>query len=175
MPKIRPGVRKPPPGMDLISEQLDMFEAEMKDAVLNTSCASPPTSSLPPSAKRKVETTWPLSSINYRRTRYIYDMCFKHKKISMELLDYCTSNGWVDGALSKTWRVPGYETLCCMQCIDPRNTAFKGSCICRVPHKATSASSEKGTLQCVACGCSGCFSGGSKKKKEGESKRQRDL
>ena len=51
---------------------------------------------------------------------------------------------------------PGFERLCCMQCIQPQNHTFGGTCICRVPK----ADLEKGkVIECQHCGCRGCASG----------------
>ena len=38
-----------------------------------------------------------------------------------------------DGNLIAKWKKQGYENLCCLRCIQTRDTNFATNCICRVP------------------------------------------
>jgi len=38
-----------------------------------------------------------------------------------------------DQNLIAKWKKQGYENLCCLRCIQTRDTNFGTSCICRVP------------------------------------------
>ena len=38
-----------------------------------------------------------------------------------------------DAALIAKWKKSGYENLCCLRCVQPRDTNFGTTCICRVP------------------------------------------
>lgn len=128
---------------------------------------------------------WVMSKLNHQRTRYVFDECFRHKRISRELFDYCCEAQFIDAGLARRWRLPGYEKLCCSACGVPGEAkgaaqlnvqlAFKDTagrkrkhdeegsedkerrvCICRVP-----ARQRKGShfTKCAVCGCSGCCSG----------------
>jgi bud site selection protein 31 len=152
MPKIRPGMPKPPKGFDLIAAELDVFEAEMKEAV-----------AAPHDGRRKVEATWEVAAVNKRRTRCVLNK-FRAGGISKKVLDFCVAAGFIDGALIKLWQVPGYESVCCAECVQPRNHSFGGSCICRVPQKDRSAE----VVQCSHCGCTGCCVGERKAKRDRE-------
>lgn len=50
---------------------------------------------------------------------------------------------------------PGYERLCCLHCIQPRDHNFATTCACRVPKHLR----EAAVIECVHCGCQGCASG----------------
>ena len=147
MPKIRPGMRPPPKGFDVVSDALDAFEQQMKDAVNDTA-----------DGKGKGEAMWAISSINFRRTRHLFDLCFKTKEISREVLDYCAAMGFIDAGLVKRWRIPGYERLCCVTCVTPSATNSGGSCVCRVPPGQRRVKGGP----CKICGCTGCCSGAKK-------------
>ncbi|KAJ1646443.1 Component of the SF3b subcomplex of the U2 snRNP [Coemansia asiatica] len=133
-----------PEGLDEIEPTLNEFEQRMRDAE-NESTAG----------KRKVESTWSVMRIHHQRSRYIYDLYYKRKAISRKLYKYCIDNGYGDGNLIAKWKKQGFEKLCCLQCIQPRDTNYGTACICRVPK----ANLEEGrTVQCVHCGCRGCAS-----------------
>ena len=83
--------------------------------------------------KRKVESVWPIHRINHERNRYIYELFYKKKEISRELYEYCLKGKHVAAGLIAKWKKSGYEKLCCLQCIQPRNHSFGGVCLCRVP------------------------------------------
>ena len=127
--------------------------------------------------KRKVEATWAITRVHHERNRYIFNMHYKERKISKELLDYLIKEGYADPALIAKWRKvcsahastqtsthtqikkptkqQGYERLCCMQCIQ-RSGSSGSTCICRVP-KASLPGGK--VVECVNCGCHGCASG----------------
>jgi bud site selection protein 31 len=46
--------------------------------------------------------------------------------------------------------------LCCLRCIQTKETNFNSTCICRVPKTDLK---EDQTIECVSCGCRGCASG----------------
>ena len=50
---------------------------------------------------------------------------------------------------------PGYERLCCLRCMQPRDHNFATTCVCRVPKQLR----EEKVIECVHCGCKGCASG----------------
>lgn len=45
--------------------------------------------------------------------------------------------------------------LCCLRCIQTKETNFNATCICRVPKAQLK---EEQAIQCVNCGCRGCAS-----------------
>ena len=70
-----------------------------------------------------------------------------------ELYDYCMKNKIADQNLIAKWKKQGYENLCCLRCIQTRDTNFATNCICRVPKTKL----EEGKIvECVHCGCRGC-------------------
>jgi bud site selection protein 31 len=180
MPKVRPS-EKLPDGFEKIAEQLDVYEAQMR-ATLNGDSAEAEkaqpaetdaaegeangadgattdkrstTKKAVGANRSKREAKWPIARINFARTRYVVLMC-RRREISQEVVDFCVDAGFIDGGLMSKWKLPGYERLCCTQCINPKN--FTGGaasgCICRVP-----AAQRRGVLAgCATCGCSGCCS-----------------
>jgi len=129
----------------------------------------------PHEGKRKVETLWPIFKIHHQKSRYIYDLYYKRKTISKELYEYCIKQSVADknliGKLKiiieisllflsvcftfflAQWKKQGYENLCCLRCIQPRDTNFNKKCICRVPKEKLE---EGKVVECVHCGCRGC-------------------
>lgn len=150
MPKIRPGMKKPPRDFDKICSVLDSFEGQMKDAVAGGDAKS----------QRKNQVTWDVARINYKRTRAVFDACFREKLISEKCLDYCCEMNFVDAGLVRRWRIGGYETLCCVACVQSAGTAG-GTCACRVPGRVL-------PNPCATCGCTGCSSGQRPKKAKSE-------
>lgn len=133
-------MKKPPRDFEKINDVLDTFEAQMKDAVAGSDDKK----------KGKNQMTWEVSKINYKRTRAVYDACFRAKSISEKCLDYCCEMNFVDAGLIRRWRIGGYETLCCTACV--QSAGKTGTCACRVPGKTLAN-------PCAACGCTGCASG----------------
>lgn len=137
MPRIRPGMRKPPPGFDRIAAQLDEFEEQMKEAVQAPSQGvfgpsshagrqnarshkRPREEEVEESEKEESEQAvpplWRVAEINRRRTRLVYDAFYREKTISKEVFDYCCEMQFIDGGLARRWRLLGYERLCCVTC-----------------------------------------------------------
>ena len=106
-------------------------------------------------------------------SRYIYDLYYEKEAISKQLYDWLLKNGYADGNLIAKWKKQGYEKvrisrvafwystdgsglqLCCLRCIQTKETNFNATCICRVPQTQLK---ENQTVECVSCGCHGCSS-----------------
>ena len=72
---------------------------------------------------------------------------------SRELYEFCLKEKFADQNLIAKWKKQGYENLCCLRCIQTRDTNFATNCICRVPKQKL----EEGKIvECVHCGCRGC-------------------
>ena len=61
------------------------------------------------------------------KPRIILFSCFA------ELYEFCLKEGYADKNLIAKWKKQGYENLCCLRCIQCRDTNFGTNCICRVP------------------------------------------
>uniref|UniRef100_A0A803J1Y7 Protein BUD31 homolog n=1 Tax=Xenopus tropicalis TaxID=8364 RepID=A0A803J1Y7_XENTR len=122
MPKVKRSRKPPPDGWELIEPTLDELDQKMREAETE-----------PHEGKRKVESLWPIFRIHHQKTRYIFDLFYKRKAISRELYDYCIREGYADKNLIAKWKKQGYENLCCLRCIQTRDTNFGTNCICRVP------------------------------------------
>ncbi|KAF7514292.1 hypothetical protein GJ744_000062 [Endocarpon pusillum] len=176
MPAIRSTGRnrKPPPaGFEDIEDTLLEFSNKMKDA-----------QSAPHEGKKKHETLWPIIQISHQRSRYIYELYYTKSAISKALYEYLVKNNYADAALMAKWKKQGYEKLCCVKCIQTKETNFSSTCICRVPKATlergegeaagggdgedatTAVAGGRGgggggggkVIQCVNCGCRGCAS-----------------
>ncbi|GKU93897.1 hypothetical protein SLEP1_g7452 [Rubroshorea leprosula] len=79
----------------------------------------------------------------------------KTNGISTELYEFCLDQGYGDRNLIAKWKKSGYERLCCLRCIQPRDHNFGTTCVCRVPNHLR----EEKVVECVHCGCRGCASG----------------
>ncbi|KAF3229294.1 Component of the SF3b subcomplex of the U2 snRNP [Orbilia oligospora] len=114
MPPIRTrNKRKPPPdGFEDIEDTLLEFENKMKDA-----------ENAPHDGKRRNEVLWPIFQISHQRSRYIYDMYLK-EGISRDLYDWLLKNKYADPLLIAKWKKQGYEKLCCLKCIQTKETNF---------------------------------------------------
>ncbi|KAJ3216906.1 Component of the SF3b subcomplex of the U2 snRNP [Clydaea vesicula] len=146
MPKIRTSKSKPPPdGFELIEPTLNDLDKKMRD-IENEST----------DGKRKTEALWPIFRLHHQRSRFIYDIYYKRKAISKALYDWCIKQGYADQALIAKWRKQGYEKLCCLRCIQPKDTDFGTTCVCRVPRNKLE---EGRVVTCMHCGCRGCASG----------------
>ncbi|KAJ1802943.1 Component of the SF3b subcomplex of the U2 snRNP, partial [Coemansia sp. RSA 2523] len=136
--------QQPPEGWSDLEPRLDEFKQKMRDAETE-----------PTTGKRKVESTWGITRVHHQRSRYIFDLYYKRKAISLELFTYCVKHGHADGTLMAKWKKQGFEKLCCLQCVQPRDTSFGTACICRVPKNKLE---EGRVVECVHCGCRGCAS-----------------
>lgn len=112
-----------------------------------------PAETEPHEGKRITESLWPIFKIHHQKSRYIYDLFYRRKAISRELYDYCIAEKIADANLIAKWKKSGYENLCCLRCIQTRDTNFGTNCICRVPK---SKLEEGRIVECVHCGCRGC-------------------
>ena len=107
MPKIlTKRSKKRPEGWHLVEGPLEEFAEKMR---AHTSAA--------PEGKRKNEVLWPILRLHHQRSRYIFELYYKQKAISRELYEYLLRERFADGQLIAKWRKPGFEKLCCLQCI----------------------------------------------------------
>lgn len=142
--RLKMKARKAPPGMDIIAGKLEEFENRTREA-LNTSADD----------KRRNEITWPMHKLHYEKNRYLYDMHYKRRRISKQLLDYLVHEKIADGKLIAKWKRPGYETLCSLLVITKKNTNFGSVGVCRIRLK-----DRRGQiLPNVLTGCVSCASG----------------
>ncbi|KAL7961650.1 G10 protein [Trichoderma compactum] len=146
MPAIRhSSKRKPPPeGFGDIEDDLLIFANKMKDAQ-----NKPP----PPGPKHMAQ--WEIFQIAHQRSRYVYDLYYEKEAISKQLYEWLLKNGYADAMLIAKWKKQGYEKLCCLRCVQTKETNFNSTCICRVPRAQLKEDSD---MQCVSCGCRGCAS-----------------
>ena len=171
MPRIRTTRTKAPPeGFDEIEPTLLEFAQKLKDGTstlpikASNACVVKTTQN---DVKKKNEALWPVFQINHQRSRYIYDLYYKREAISTELYQWLLKQNYADANLIARWKKQGYEKLCCLKCIQTKETNFGTACICRVPK----AKLAKGVVvECVHCnflilfrlillgGCRGCAS-----------------
>ena len=146
MPPIRSARNKkaPPEGFDDIEDTLLEFANKLRDAELESN-----------DGKKRHESLWPIYQINHQRSRYVYEMYYEKEAISKELYDWLLKNRYADSALIAKWKKQGYEKLCCLKCIQTKETNFNSTCICRVPREQLK---EDHAIECVSCGCRGCAS-----------------
>ncbi|GBG70975.1 hypothetical protein CBR_g8275 [Chara braunii] len=144
MPKVRTVRTKYPEGWELIEPTLRELEQKMREAENESH-----------EGKRKCESLWPIFKISHQKSRYVYDLFYRRKAISKELYEFCLSQGYADRNLIAKWKKNGYENLCCLRCIQPRDHNFGTTCVCRVPKHLR----EEKVIECIHCGCHGCASG----------------
>ncbi|KAI5072533.1 hypothetical protein GOP47_0013048 [Adiantum capillus-veneris] len=144
MPKVRTSRVKYPSGWELIEPTLRDLENKMREAETETH-----------EGKRICESLWPIFKISHQKSRYIYDLYYRREAISKELYEFCLDQGYADRNLIAKWKKPGYERLCCLRCIQPRDHNYGTTCVCRVPKHLR----EEKVIECVHCGCGGCASG----------------
>ncbi|ORY78233.1 cell cycle control protein cwf14 [Protomyces lactucae-debilis] len=145
MPRIRTNrAKRPPAGFEDVEPMLEDFAQKMKDV-----------ENAPHENKSKTGTLAPIFQIHHQRSRYIYDLYYKRETISKELYEYLLKQGYGDGNLIAKWKKPGYEKLCCLRCIQTKETNFNTTCICRVPKVKLG---EGELIECHQCGCRGCGS-----------------
>ncbi|KAL7999990.1 putative G10 protein [Plasmopara halstedii] len=134
-----------PAGYEYIEPVIDALERELRERMNE-----------PHEGKRQCEALWPVHQINWQRSRYVYDMFYKYKKISREVYDYCIRRKLVDSNLIAKWKKPGYERLCSTFAINTKNYNYGTVSICRVPRQQLS---EGQVIQEKHSGCRGCASG----------------
>eukprot|EP00126_Sphaerothecum_destruens_P012423 Sdes_comp21306_c0_seq1m19946 len=144
MPKVKRSRnrKKIPEGFEDVEGTLLEFEQKMREAETD-----------PHEGKRKVEALWPIFRIHHQRSRYIYELYYKRKAISKELYEYLLDENYADKNLIAKWKKAGYENLCCLPCIQSKETNFGTLCICRVPKSKLDCDK---IVECVHCGCRGC-------------------
>ena len=83
----------------------------------------------PHEGKRKPESVWPIYRLHHERSRYVYNMFYKKKEISRELYQYCLNEKWADAGLIAKWKKPGYQKVCCLNCIQKGDKNYSTACI----------------------------------------------
>lgn len=144
MPKVKTNRVKYPEGWELIEPTLRELQGKMREAEND-----------PHDGKRKCETLWPIFKIAHQKSRYVFDLYHRRMEISPELYEFCLDQGYADRNIIAKWKKAGYERLCCLRCIQPRDHNFQTTCVCRVPKHLR----EEKVIECVHCGCKGCASG----------------
>lgn len=163
MPAIRHASKRkaPPAGFSDIEDSLLVFANKMKDAENAPNTAGP-----------KHQALWPIFQVSHQRSRYVFEL-YRQEKISKQLYDWLCKNGYADAMLIAKWKKDSYakvsklydgwggtrangKQLCCLRCIQTKETNFNSTCICRVPKANLKEDQE---VECVSCGCKGCASG----------------
>lgn len=67
--------KQPPEGWELVEKQIEDYEQQMRDAVAEDH-----------EGKRKNETTWRIHRIHFEKNRFIYDVMYKQKAVTRELV-----------------------------------------------------------------------------------------
>ncbi|KAA8516693.1 hypothetical protein F0562_016801 [Nyssa sinensis] len=119
MPKVKTNRVKYPEGWELIEPTLSELQAKMREAEND-----------PHDGKRKCEALWPIFKIVHQKSRYIFDLYHRRKEISKELYEFCLEQSYADRNLIAKWKKPGYERLCCLRCMQPRDHNFQTTCVC---------------------------------------------
>ena len=121
MPKVRTSKTKFPEGWDVVEDVLEAINQKMREVETEDH-----------EGKRTGEIMWPIFRLHHQRSRYIYEMYYKKKKIDKELYEFALREGYADANLIAKWKKQGYERLCCLRCIQPKDTNYGNTCICRV-------------------------------------------
>ena len=145
MSKFGRRIKKAPDGYDYIEPTLTALDNELRERINE-----------PHEGLRKAESQWPVHQINWHRSRYVYDLYYKYKRISKEVYDYCIENKIIDAGLIAKWKKPGYERLCSTYVINPRNYKFGTVSMCRVPKCNLAPGTQ---IEDPITGCRGCASG----------------
>eukprot|EP00331_Platyophrya_macrostoma_P011599 CAMPEP_0176428850 /NCGR_PEP_ID=MMETSP0127-20121128/13381_1 /TAXON_ID=938130 /ORGANISM="Platyophrya macrostoma, Strain WH" /LENGTH=105 /DNA_ID=CAMNT_0017810583 /DNA_START=53 /DNA_END=370 /DNA_ORIENTATION=+ len=105
MPKIRPGMKRPPPDFKEIAEELDSFDVQLKDALHEEESANNSDGVKgKPIHSKKHGVTWAVSKVNRSRARFVFE-AFRSRKISEACLKYCCDMNFVDNQMLETFRV----------------------------------------------------------------------
>jgi bud site selection protein 31 len=88
--------------------------------------------------------------LHHQRNRFVFDML---DVISPALYKILKENDVIDHDLISFWKKNGYENLCCLRCIQPKDSKYGNVCYCRVPQRSLEV---KNNIECDNCGCSGC-------------------
>jgi hypothetical protein len=54
--------------------------------------------------RRKNEMLWAVFQIHHKRSRFVYDMFYRKKRISRELYEFCLREKYADAALIAKWK-----------------------------------------------------------------------
>jgi len=160
MPKVRTSRTKAPPeGFDEIEPTLQEFNQRLKDSnpplpILQVTLLTT-VKTTQNDIKKKNESLWPVFQINHQRSRYIYDLYYTREAISTELYQWLLKQNYADANLIARWKKQGYEKLCCLKCIQTKETNFETTCVCRVPKAKLN---KNMVVECATCGCHGCAS-----------------
>lgn len=144
MPKVKTKRVRTPKGFEVLEDTLQAFETKMREAENDDN-----------EEKRKDEVMWPIFRIHHQRSRYIYQMYYDKKEISKEVYQFCLDQKYADANLIAKWKKNGYERLCCLKCIQGKDTNYGTTCICRVPRNNMDPDH---LVECKSCGCRGCSS-----------------
>eukprot|EP01063_Lacrimia_lanifica_P003657 TRINITY_DN11974_c0_g1_i1.p1 TRINITY_DN11974_c0_g1~~TRINITY_DN11974_c0_g1_i1.p1 ORF type:complete len:275 (+),score=133.46 TRINITY_DN11974_c0_g1_i1:54-827(+) len=137
---------KIPDGWEIIAPTMDALDQEMKDRIAESH-----------DGKRKVEIQWPVHQLNWQRTRYVFDMYVRYKRIGKDVYDYCVKQKLIDVNLVAKWKKQGYERLCSAHAINPKNSNFGTVSICRVPRYELGP--DHPMVENKMTGCRGCSTG----------------
>lgn len=141
--------KSPPPGFDRIKTALDEFEFQLRQ--VHHARTSKITA-------RKDEKLWEIMRINNERSRYVFNLFYRRKAISRDLYEWLLKNRLADRQLIAKWKKKGYEKLCCLGCIQRKETNHGNVCICRIPRAQLLEKDRTTFQQCKNCGCHGCSS-----------------
>ncbi|KAJ9559090.1 hypothetical protein OSB04_013704 [Centaurea solstitialis] len=180
MPKVKTNRVKYPEGWELIEPTLRELQGKMREAENDPHDGKRKCETMWPIFKIAHQKSRYIFDLYHRRkeiSNELYEFCLdqgyadrniiaKWKKaryplyISLKSASYGAGNADVVTLDTMILMVrvefqPGYERLCCLRCIQPRDHNFQTTCVCRVPKHLR----EEKVIECVHCGCKGCASG----------------
>lgn len=148
MPKVSSRkLKNPPEGYEKIKPTLVKLQGKLREAQDKQL-----------STENKQSSLWPIIRIHHQINRYIYSLYYERKLISKELYEWLLLQKYANKDLIAKWKKQGYEKLCCLNCIVPRETNSRNMCICRVPKQTLEENEDRSDFECITCGCRGCAS-----------------
>lgn len=103
--------RHSPPlqGWDVLEDTLTQLDGMLRDVEAN------------PDAKASE-----IFRLYHQRSRYVWEM-YRKDAIPKECFEWCLREKVADANLIAKWKQAGYEKLCCLRCIQPKDTNFRNT------------------------------------------------
>ncbi|XP_070049033.1 protein BUD31 homolog 1-like [Nicotiana tomentosiformis] len=83
--------------------------------------------------KESVKHSDPYSQLHIKGADMFMTFNMEEIKYLKELYEFYLEQHYADRNLIERWKKPGYEHLCCLHCIQPRDHNFVTTCAYRVP------------------------------------------
>lgn len=106
------------------------------------------------SKKNYKEVFWKIHRIHWEKNRFLFDLYYIKKLITLKKYNYMINLKVVDSHLHSLWRISGFEIICSSIALGKNQFTLKNNSVCRVPiliRLKSATIKPDNSIGCISC------------------------